>query len=257
LIPRRDHITNLFFRTFFAFHPKINKLSSVSEVIPHSSKKLQQMKTIAVILSGCGVYDGAEIHEATLSLYSIAKNGCTYKIFAPDIDQHHVINHITGEEMNETRNVLVESARIARGAISPLSEFVAADFDGLLIPGGFGAAKNLSDWAFNGPNGTINQEVADAINRMLGIGRPIGALCISPVLIAKVIGDVQLTIGNDAQTAAGIEATGAKHVSATHGEVIVDKKYKVVTTPCYMLDANIEQIGAGADNVVKEMLNLM
>lgn len=215
------------------------------------------MKTIAVILSGCGVYDGAEIHEATLSLYSIVKNGCNYKIFAPDIDQHHVINHITGEEMNETRNVLLESARIARGAISPLSEFAAVDFDGLLLPGGFGAAKNLSDWAFKGPEATINQEVSDAINCMLGLGKPIGALCISPVIIAKVIGDVELTIGSDPGTAEGIEAVGAKHVITTHGEVVIDKKHKVVTTPCYMLDATIAQIGEGAENVVKAMIGMM
>lgn len=215
------------------------------------------MKTIAVILSGCGVYDGAEIHEATLSLYSIVKNGCSYKIFAPDIDQHHVVNHITGEEMNETRNVLIESARIARGDIAPLSDFAAVDFDGLLFPGGFGAAKNLSDWAFKGPDGTINQEVSDAINCMAGLGKPIGALCISPVLIAKVIGDVELTIGSDPDTAAGVEAAGATHVNTTHGEIIVDKKHKVVTTPCYMLDASIVQIGAGAENVVKAMIALM
>ncbi len=215
------------------------------------------MKTIAVILSGCGVYDGAEIHEATLSLYSIAKNGCAYKIFAPNIVQHHVINHITGEEMDETRNVLVESARIARGDISPLSEFVAADFDGLLFPGGFGAAKNLSDWAFKGPTATINQEVSDAIKCMAGLKKPIAALCIAPVLIAKILGDVELTIGDNADTAAGVEAVGATHVIATHGEVIIDKKHKVVTTPCYMLDANIEQIGTGAENVVKAMLELM
>lgn len=215
------------------------------------------MKTIAVILSGCGVYDGAEIHEATLSLYSIARNGCTYKIFAPDIDQHHVVNHITGEEMNETRNVLVESARIARGAITPLSEFVAADFDGLLLPGGFGAAKNLSSWAFQGPDSTVNQEVADAIICMAGMKKPIGALCISPVIIAKVLGDVELTIGQDEGTAQGVEAVGAKHVNTRHGEVIIDKKHRVVTTPCYMLDANIVQIAEGAENVVKAMLELM
>jgi len=215
------------------------------------------MKTIAVILSGCGVYDGAEIHEATLSLYSISKNACSYKIFAPDIDQHHVINHITGEEMNETRNVLIESARIARGAISPLSDFVAADFDGLLLPGGFGAAKNLSDWAFKGPEGTVNKEVSDAINCMHGLGRPIGALCISPVLIAKVLSDVELTIGDDTSTIEGVEAAGAKHVSTTHGEVVIDQKHKIVTTPCYMLDATIDQIGDGAENVVKAMIELM
>ncbi len=215
------------------------------------------MKTIAVILSGCGVYDGAEIHETTLSLLSIAKNGCTYRIFAPDIDQHHVVNHITGEEMNESRNVLIESARIARGAIAPLSEFVAADFDGLLLPGGFGAAKNLSDWAFKGPGASINQEVSDAINCMADMKKPIAALCISPVIIAKVLGDVELTIGQDEGTAQGVEAVGAKHVNTNHGEVIIDKKHKVVTTPCYMLDANIVQIAEGAENVVKAMIELI
>ena len=215
------------------------------------------MKKFAVLLSGCGVFDGAEIHEATLSLLAIVKQGGSYEIFAPDTNMHHVINHITGEEMDETRNVLVESARIARGEISPLSKFVAADFDGLLFPGGFGAAKNLSDWAFNGPEGSINQEVSDAIKGMVGLGKPVGALCISPVLLAKVLGDVELTIGNDPGTAAGVKALGANHVNTTHGEIIIDKKHKVISTPCYMLDANIEQIGTGAENVVRAMIDMM
>ena len=163
-------------------------------------------KKIAVVLSGCGVFDGAEIHEATLTMLAINKLGGEYQCFAPDVDQAHVVNHITGEEMNEKRNVLVESARIARGAISPLSDFVAADFEGLLLPGGFGAAKNLSNWAFKGPEATINQEVSDAINCMHGMKKPIGALCISPVIIAKVLGEVELTIGQDEATAAGVEA---------------------------------------------------
>ena len=185
------------------------------------------MKKFAVVLSGCGVFDGAEIHEATLTMYAIMKHGATYEIFAPDIPQHHVINHLTGKEMNESRNVLVESARIARGKIKPLSEFDPSGFDALIFPGG-----------------------------MVSQGKPVGALCISPVLVAKVLSDVELTIGQDAETAKAIEKMGARHVQTGHGEVVVDKKYKVATTPCYMLDANIVQIGDGAMNVVKTLLEL-
>ncbi|MCF8377960.1 MAG: isoprenoid biosynthesis glyoxalase ElbB [Bacteroidales bacterium] len=218
---------------------------------------MAKTKKIAVVLSGCGVYDGAEIHEATLSLYAISKLGCEYEIFAPDINQHHVINHLTGEEMNETRNVLIESARIARGKIKSLSEFDAVEFDGLLFPGGFGAAKNLSDWAFKGPDGDVIPEVKKAISSAHGKKIPIGALCISPVLIAKVLKGVNLTIGSDQSTAEGIKKAGAKHTYTSHGEVVADPDYKVVTTPCYMLDATIAQIGEGAENVVKTMMEMM
>ncbi len=215
------------------------------------------MKKFAVVLSGCGVFDGAEIHEATMSLYAIAMNGGSYEIFAPDVDQHHVINHITGEEMDEKRNVLVESARIARGHLRPLSEFDQEEFDGLLFPGGFGAAKNLSDWAFKGPDSTVIKEVGDAIRSMAEAEKPVGALCISPVLLAKTLEGARLTIGSDADTAKAIVTAGATHIETTHGEVVVDDRYKVVTTPCYMLDANIVQIAEGADNVVKAMLKMM
>jgi len=215
------------------------------------------MKKFAVILAGCGVYDGAEIHETTLTLYTIVKNGGTYDIFAPDIDQYHVINHITGEEMNETRNVLIESARIARGKIKPLAEFKAGDFDALVLPGGFGAAKNLSTFAFDGPDCTVNDDVKNAIQEMVKDGKPIGALCISPVILARILGDVEITIGLDKDTASAIESLGATHKTTNHGEVVVDKKYNIVTTPCYMLDANIAQIGEGVENAVKEIFNLM
>ncbi len=218
---------------------------------------MDRTKKFAVVLSGSGVFDGAEIHEATMTLFSIMKNGCIYEIFAPDIPQHHVINHINGEEMNETRNVLVESARIARGKIRPLSEFKADDFDGLIYPGGFGAAKNLSSFAFDGADCKVNDDVKASIEGMAKAGKPIGALCISPVIMAKVLGEVDLTIGQDQGTANAIKAMGARHITTNHGGVIVDQKYKLATTPCYMLDANILQIAKGADNVVKTMLNLM
>ncbi|MFA8299879.1 MAG: isoprenoid biosynthesis glyoxalase ElbB [Hyphomicrobiales bacterium] len=213
------------------------------------------MKKFAIVLSGCGVFDGSEIHEATLTMLAVAQNNAEYVLFAPDVEQHHVINHITGKEMKEIRNVLVESARIARGDIKSLAEFDAAEFDYLIFPGGFGAAKNLSSFAFDGSNAKVLPEVDNAIKAMLKAEKPIGALCISPAVIAKVIGDgVNVTIGNDVGTAEAIQTANGVHVVADHGEVVVDKKHKVYTTPCYMLDANIEQIYQGATNIVKAML---
>ncbi len=214
------------------------------------------MKKIAVILSGCGVYDGAEIHEATLTLLSIVKNGASYEIFAPDVNQAHVINHITGEEMPETRNVLVESARIARGSIKNLNQYVATEFDALIFPGGFGAAKNLSTLAFDGAELKINADVEKAIKDTYNAKKPIGALCISPVILAKIFPKINLTIGQDKGTAETIEKLGAVHKTTNHGEVTIDLKYKVVTTPCYMLDANIAQIAEGAENVVSQIIKM-
>jgi enhancing lycopene biosynthesis protein 2 len=213
-------------------------------------------KKFAVVLSGCGVFDGAEIHEATLTLLAIMKNGGTYQCFAPDIYQHHVINHLTGKEMNEKRNVLAESARIARGNIKPLNEFDASAFDAIIFPGGFGAAKNLSTIAFDGAAAKVNPEVERAVKEMHKLGKPIGALCISPAVIAAIIqNNVEVTIGNEKETAEVIEKMGGKHKSTTHGEVTIDKKNNVFTTPCYMLDATILDIENGAMNVVKEMMN--
>jgi len=215
------------------------------------------MKKIAVILSGCGVYDGAEIHEAVLSLLAIKKNGAEYEIFAPDIVQHHVINHFTGDTMPETRNVLVESARIARGKIKPLKSFSAKDFDAIMLPGGFGAAKNLSDFAFKGDKCTVNKEVEDAIRNMHRLGKPIAAMCIAPVILAKVLGDVELTIGQDLQTAQAIENMGATHKTTSKGDVVVDIRNNIFTTPCYMLESSITDIAQGTDILVKSVLSVI
>ncbi len=212
---------------------------------------MESKKRFAVILAGSGVYDGSEIHEATLSMYAIAKNGGEYQLFAPNIDQHHVINHLTGEEMPEKRNVLIESARIARGNVTDLNEF-----DAILFPGGFGVAKNLCSFAFNGPDCQVNPDVENALKEMHSAKKPIGALCIAPALIAKILGSVEVTIGQDADTAEAITQMGAIHVNTNHGEIIFDKENKLVTTPCYMLDATIAQIGEGAENVVKTIMAL-
>lgn len=215
------------------------------------------MKKFAVILAGSGVYDGAEIHEATLTMLAISRQGAEYQCFAPNINQHHVINHLNGEEMKETRNVLVESARIARGNIKDLKEFDGNNFDAIIFPGGFGAAKNLSTVAFDGANATVNSEVEKAIKQMFELKKPIGALCISPTIIAKVLGDVNLTIGQDEGTIEVIEAFGATHIETDHGDVVFDEEKLVFTTPCYMLDATILDIDDGATNVVYAMLEMM
>ncbi len=215
------------------------------------------MKKFAVVLAGCGVFDGAEIHEACMALLAIKKQGADYEIFAPNILQHHVINHISGEEMKEERNVLIESARIARGKITDLKDFKAKNFDALIFPGGFGAAKNLSTFAFKGADSEVNVDVEDAINKMFELNKPIGALCIAPAVLAKVLGNIEVTIGQDAATAEQIEKAGAKHILTNHGEVVIDEKNKIFTTPCYMLDADIIQIEEGANNVVEAMLRFM
>ncbi len=217
---------------------------------------MSKNKKFAVVLSGSGVYDGAEIHEATLTLLAIDRAGCQYQCFAPDINQYHVINHLTGDEMNETRNVLVESARIARGNVIPLSEFKAADFDALVFPGGFGAAKNLSDLAFKGADCSVNSDVEKATIDMVKNKKPIGALCIAPAVIARILKGATVTIGNDKGTIDAIENMGGEHLVKTHGEVTIDKKYKLITTPCYMLDATISQIAEGAENVIKTIVEM-
>ncbi len=215
------------------------------------------MKKFAIVLSGNGVYDGAEIHEATLSMYAVVKQGSVYDVFAPDIEQHHVINHLNGEVMDEKRNVMVEAARIARGNVKPLDLFNPDDYDALLFPGGFGAAKNLSDFAFKGADCTVQPDVEKAIKGMHAAGKPIAALCIAPVLLAKVLANAKLTIGQDAGTAEAVTKMGALHENTNHGQVIIDEQNMLFTTPCYMLDANIVQIADGAENVVREILKAL
>lgn len=216
-----------------------------------------EKKKFAVVLSGCGVYDGAEIHEAAMTLLSIMEAGAVYQCFAPDVDQYHVVNHLTGKEMNEKRNVLVESARIARGDIKPLNAFHAKDYDALIFPGGFGAAKNLSTVAFDGADAKVNPDVEHAIKQMLESQKPIGALCIAPAAVAKVVQGVEVTIGNDPGTAETIRKMGGKHTITAHGQVVHDQKFNVFTTPCYMLEATILDIQKDASLVVKEMMKVM
>lgn len=212
------------------------------------------MKKIAVVLCGCGCMDGSEIHESVMTLLAIDRNGCEYEIFAPDADQYHVINHYTNQVSNEKRNMLVEAARIARGKIYPLPQLKAADFDAVIFPGGFGAAKNLFDYAINGTKAKVMPEVERVVKEFYKARKPIGALCIAPVLIARILGCGTITVGNNSNTIADVEAFGAQHINTKQTEVIADKENMIYTTPCYMLPASISDIADCANNLVKSML---
>ena len=211
----------------------------------------------AVVLSGCGVYDGAEIHEAVMTLYAIDKAGGTYQVFAPNVMQHHVVNHITGKVSEESRNVMTEAARIARGKIKPVTEYRASDYDALIFPGGFGVAKNLCTYAFDGAECRVDRVVEAAIIETHKAHKPIGALCISPVLITRVLGDVTVTIGNDPDTIADLSALGGKHEKKVHGEVMTDEKNLIVSTPCYMIEATISDIARDAELLVAAIMKLL
>lgn len=211
----------------------------------------------AIVLSGCGVYDGSEIHESVLTLLAISAQGGAVQCFAPDVAQHHVISHLAGEEApGESRNVLVESARIARGDVRPLDAFDSKDFDVLVFPGGFGAAKNLSSFAFDGPDCAVDPAVEKAIRSAHAAGLPIGAWCIAPVVIARVLGDVTVTIGADAAVEKALEAMGATHRRAAATEAVTDEARRVVSTPCYMTDAPLADIAKGIEAAVASLISL-
>lgn len=215
------------------------------------------MKKIAVILSGCGVFDGAEIHESVLTLLNIEKYGASYECFAPNINQHHVINHLTGEEMKETRNVLVESARIARGNIKNINELNVDEFDALALPGGFGAAKNLCDFAFNGADSKLNDDVKRACAAFASAKKPAAYMCIAPAIIPHIYDKNTLTtIGTDLETAKAIEALGGKHQSCAVSDIIIDHQAKVISTPAYMLASNILEASAGIEKAIAQLIEL-
>lgn len=214
-------------------------------------------KKVAVILAGCGVYDGSEIYESTLTLLALDQAGVAYQCMAPNIDQMHVINHLTGEESGETRNVLVEAARLARGNIIDLAQANADDYDALIIPGGFGAAKNLSTFAVDGTSMKVNADVVALVKATHEQGKPVGLICIAPAMSPLLFGEgVECTIGNDADTAAAINALGGSHKECPVDECIVDNAKKVVTTPAYMLAGSISEAASGINKLVKEVLAL-
>ncbi len=223
---------------------------------------------IAVILAGSGVYDGSEIHESVLSLLAIEELGHTANCFAPNKNQLHVINHLDGSVMEENRNVLIESARIARGAITDLNSLDISNFDALLIPGGFGAAKNLNQWAVNGPDGSIDEEVKNTILQFITTKKPIAALCMGPTVIAKALEGSgfhpTLTVGTSKESspydiegiANGMEKIGTSHQEKTIREVAIDANLKIVSAPCYMMEASIVELRDNIKMAVQALTKL-
>lgn len=222
-----------------------------------------------ILLSGCGVYDGAEIQEAVLAMLAVKEIDADYICIAVDAPQHHVINHATGEEMQESRNMLVEAARIARGDIRNIKDVEPAEIDALIIPGGFGSAKNLTNWAFEGPEGSILPEVKLLLINLMNIGKPIGALCVSPIILAKALEGsgihASMTLGTDKEASPydipgfneGLAKTGTEPVMKTIREIQIDQENKLVTAPCYMMDASILDVRKNIRSAVEALRDLI
>ncbi|MGY0163299.1 isoprenoid biosynthesis glyoxalase ElbB [Edwardsiella tarda] len=215
------------------------------------------MKRVGVVLSGCGVFDGSEIHEAVLTLLALSRAGAQAVCLAPDREQTQVIDHRSGEAVAERRNMLVEAARIARGEVTPLTQGDASQLDALIVPGGFGAAKNLSSLASDGAACWVDSDLQRLVRELHQAGKPLGFICIAPALLPKLLGaPVRVTIGNDAGTAAAIEAMGGQHVACPVDEIVVDTAQRVVTTPAYMLAGSIAEAAQGIDKLVAQVLEM-
>ncbi|KAJ8256101.1 hypothetical protein COCON_G00199650 [Conger conger] len=221
-------------------------------------------KRVAVVLAGCGVFDGSEIHETSAVLVHLSRGGATVKMFAPNIEQMHVVDHLKGAPTEEKRNVLVESARLARGKIQDLSQLDVKELDAVIFPGGFGVAKNLCTWAVQGKDCSVNEQVKAALQAFHGAGKPVGLCCISPVLAAKVFPGCEVTVGHDADarapdvpgTAEAITQLGCKHVCKNVSETHVDQKNKIVTTCAFMCEAPLHEIFDGIGAMVQDVLKL-
>lgn len=213
------------------------------------------MKKVAVILAGCGTRDGSEINETVTLLLALDQHNIEYQAFAPDENQYEVDNHVTGQCTMEKRNMMVEAARIVRGNILPITKFNANDYDALLFPGGTGTAKNIFTYAIDGINFKVNKEVEKAIKDIHAQGKPIGAMCIAPLMVAKVLGNVNVTMGSgNCRQAKELPMIGCKHTETTHGGVAIDKENKIYSTPCFMLDATLKDVYQGAWNLVEAMI---
>jgi len=215
-------------------------------------------KKIAVILSGCGVYDGSEIHESVLTLLRLDQRGCQVQCFAPNIPQLQVVDHCSGETMDESRNVLVEAARIARGQVKDVREAKVEDFDALIVPGGAGAVKNLSDFAVSGAAYRVQPDVLALAQAFAHAGKPIGLICIAPVLAAQIYGpDVTCTVGNDADTIAELGKLNVNHEVCDVSEIVEDSARKLVSTPAYMLAQSISEAASGINKLIDRVLELI
>ncbi|MCC6477070.1 isoprenoid biosynthesis glyoxalase ElbB [bacterium] len=212
------------------------------------------MKKVGVVLAGCGYLDGAEIYESVFTLLSLDRRGIAYQCLAPDVPQMHVVNHLKGEPTNETRNVLVEAARIARGKIEPLDESWISKLDAVIFPGGFGAAKNYCDFAVKGEDCSIHPLVESFMTKVVEAGKPLGVICISPVVLARALKGKsvhpKLTVGAEGNASNALEAFGSKHVVCPVTEMVVDEQHKIVSTPAFMYSVRVSEVAQGIDKLV-------
>lgn len=216
------------------------------------------MVRVGVVLSGCGFLDGSEIHEAVLTLLALDRAGATVTCFAPNVAQTAVIDHASGKTTKEKRNVLVESARIARGKIADVATAKAEELDALVLPGGYGAAKNLSDFASAGAKAKVHPEVLRLVRDVHKARKPIAAWCIAPSVLAVAIGEEHptMTIGDDAGTAKALEELGARHMDCPVQQICVDEEQRVVSSPAYMYEARIADVATGIERGVQALLKL-
>lgn len=219
---------------------------------------MSSTKKIAVVLSGCGFKDGAEITEAVSALIALSEAGVETLCFAPDLEFSPTPHFGEAKTPSETRNTLVESARIARGNVQDLRELNEKDFDAIVFPGGFGAALHLSNWAQAGVKSKLHPEVSRVIKDFHRASKPIGAICIAPTLVAKVLGPkgVNVTIGDDEATALEIEKTGAQHVKCAVTDYVSDRDHKVLTTPAYMYEAKPHEVFTGVRKMIRELVEM-
>jgi len=219
------------------------------------------MAKVGVLLAGCGVYDGSEVNEAVISLLALERAGMEVQCVAPDMKQMHVMDHLRGEEQEQERNVLVEAARITRGNVVNLADVGVGDFDALVIPGGFGVAKNLCDFAVKGADCSVNPTVEKLVLGMVDAGKPIAALCIAPAMMARVLGGagkkVKLTIGNDADVSAAINTMGAEHVECAVDDCVVDNDFKVITTPAFMAASCVSEAASGIEKTILTLADML
>jgi len=216
------------------------------------------MKHIAVVLCGSGYKDGSEIRESVLTLLALSHQGAHFTCFACDDFQYDVVNCLTGETVaNEKRHMLIESARIARGDVRPLTELNVKNFDGIIFPGGFGAAKNLCTFAFHGSSGSVRADVQSILDSFYQSKKPIGAICIAPAILALAFRNkgLTLTVGAAGETADEIIKLGHKHQACRADECVVDRTHRMATCPAYMYDdAPLADIYRGIEGVVKAVL---
>jgi enhancing lycopene biosynthesis protein 2 len=206
--------------------------------------------------------DGSETREAVLTLLALDQHGAEFQCLAPNASQQQVVDHATGKPVEGVvRNLLSESSRISRsGKCLDLARAQAGHYDALVVPGGLGVARNLCTFAQDGAKGEVRPDVRAFVGAFFQAGKPVGAICIAPALVALVLAGTgrraTLTLGADPGVAAEVEKLGARHRAvASSREIVVDEDNHLVTTPAYMFDdARLSDVWTGIERCVAEVV---